>query len=287
MVNFLKIIIKIIKNIFMLILGITEGIIVCLKSLFSGCKRLNKTKTEKVFLAGNGPSLSKTDLLKVKENGFEILCVNYFPSNDERFWVLKPKYLCLMDPSFFLGAASVNVDQNNKLFETLGKVEWDLTIVTSKGRRLPVSNNYIKYEWITPFSFINEHVTRFRYFMYHNNLANCGNQNVAIAALYFLISKGVKDIYISGVDITDYKQYSVNKDNDVIKEEKHYYGSGNKINFVEKGLLQKGEFFKMFEWYAATFKEFNLASKYAEKSNIRVINTSMESYVDAFKREEF
>ena len=155
MVNFLKIIIKIFKNIFMLILGTAEGIIICLKSLFSGCTRLKKAEIEKVFLAGNGPSLAKMDLFKVKENGFEILCVNYFPSNDERFWVLKPKYLCLMDPSFFSGTASVNAKQNIKLFETLGKVDWELTIVTSKGRRLPVSNSYIKYEWITPFSFIN------------------------------------------------------------------------------------------------------------------------------------
>ena len=113
--------------------AVTDGVEILLKSIYKTVRTLSRgerikfseTPGQEVIILGNGPSLNEIDLQEVARHGMEIACVNYFPTKNEEFWRVKPKYLVLFDPGFYLKGESMPPEVK-KLMVLLEKVDWEL-----------------------------------------------------------------------------------------------------------------------------------------------------------------
>lgn len=266
---------------------IMKGVYYTIQTLRLGKREKFIQEPEKsVLIMGNGPSLKNTDIDKILECDPYVCCVNFFPAKDERFMKIKPQFLCLFDPIFFKDAPA-SEEKKKELFDVLEKVDWPLKIVCTQGHELPVKNSYISYAHIAGYPFVGNGLERMRHFLYRKNLTNAGLQNVMIGAGYYFISKKVKEIYLTGLDMSEFKMLYVGEDNEVYLATQHHYGS-EKIKHSDLGIIKKGEFYKLLGCYVTMFEQFYGLEKYARAQGVKVYNLSPESYVDVFeKKTEF
>lgn len=104
---------------------------------------------------GNGPGLTQT-LNDPNDYNFivnkDICVVNAFPA-DEHFFILKPKYLVIMDPAYFVAnQAQIVIKQINDICDNLSNIDWKLTFFmpmqakqNNVFRKRLKENKYIRY----------------------------------------------------------------------------------------------------------------------------------------------
>lgn len=236
---------------------------------------------KRMIIVGNGPSADKLNFEKIKDNNIEILCVNYFASKNELFFKIQPKYYCLIDPLFFNNTN--NDSEINQLIDVLNKVDWEMTLVCLQYQTLPtLQNPYIKILHINSNQY---HGNWVRYKLYSQNKANFGLQNVVLGAIYFCLTSGIKELYLSGVDNDWHRELIVDESNDVYREYQHFYGL-KRVNLTATGELNKGEFYKYIGYYYITMKQYYYASLYAHHLNASVYNLTMTSYIDVFDKND-
>lgn len=264
-----------------------KGIYFSMRTLLSGKREKFVEEPDKsVLIMGNGPSLANTDIEKILEKKPYVACVNFFPAKDKRFMEIKPEFLCLFDPIFFKQTPS-SEEKKKELFDILEKVDWPLKIICTQGHRLSVQNENISYAHIASYSYYGEGLRKFRHFLYRHNLTNCGLQNVMIGAGYYFVSKKMKEIYLAGLDMSEFKMLYVGEENEVYVAAQHHYGN-EKIKHSELGLFKRGEFYKLLGCYVTMFEQFYGLEKYAKSQGVKVYNLTPESYVDVFeKRTDF
>ena len=126
-----------IKKIYMLL----KGLRICLKTILEGTReKFSLEPDKKVLIMGNGPSLKDIDLDKLMVEVTDIVCVNYFPLKDENFFIIKPKYLCILDPVFFEKSTDSTDEKKIQLINLLEKVDWTLKIITLQNQELLLKN---------------------------------------------------------------------------------------------------------------------------------------------------
>lgn len=272
------------KNFFDMIYGLKLSY----NTIMNGKRDVMDNEPEKkVLIMGNGPSLNSTDMEKLKSEVSDIACVNFFPLKDERFFALKPQYLCLLDPVFFTKSENSMETKKNELLCILEKVDWPLKIICIQNNTLPIKNEKIKYCYLCKSAFVGKNIKRFRYFLYRNNLVNLGYQNVIIGAGFYFVSKQVKEIYLAGVDMSEFKLLEVDEDNDICVNTQHHYGN-EKIKHSELGVIKKGEFYKLLNCYVKMFEQFHYLEEYAVFQGVKIYNLSPNSFIDVFeKRQDF
>lgn len=262
---------------------VLKGIVFSMLTLRAGKRERFVEETDKeVLILGNGPSLNDVDIERIIDGNTDVVCVNFFPIKDQRFFEMKPQYLCLLDPVFFQKSATAE-DKKAELFETLEKVDWPMKIICIQGRKLPVNNQNISYSWINGRGFTGMSLKSFRYFLYRKNLTNCGMQNVVIGALYYFVSKKVRRIYLAGVDMSEFKQISIGEDNEIYILTQHSYGE-EKIKYSDTGILKKGDLYILLRCYVTMFEQFRCLQEYAMAQNVEVLNLSPNSYIDVFEK---
>ena len=245
----------------------------------------NNHRTDEAIVLGNGPSLNDIDIASLKTKGIKICCVNYFPlKKQEVFFDIKPEYLCLMDPGFFDYTIEAEKKDYEAFLDVLNKVKWKLEIIAPAGKRLPIENTYITYEWINTHKISYCSSDMLNFFLYKHNLALPGLQNVTIGGLYYFLTANFKKIYIGGVDMSDFKNLYVDENNRVYVDSTHSYGSTRYYydEMQECGIV---EFAPILGAYQRMFVEFKQLSKYAKYLGIEVVNLSINSYIDVFKKE--
>ena len=111
-------------------------------------------------------------------------------------------------------------------------------------------------------------------------------RNVLVTAIYLLILSNVPTIRIFGANMSFFKSLEVNdKTNQVGIVENHFYGKEffelykSKSSNVRTSLSDE-----LLKW-SHVFKEFEKLSGYAISKNIKIINESSNSYIDAFDRK--
>jgi len=240
----------------------------------------NKQKLiKKIHILGNGPS-SLSTFNGSKDDNDEVMCVNYFGLVKD-FLYIKPKYYVLIDPVYFIDLH----DKNLNLINMLNRVTWELILIIPS-KYIKNYDNLITNHHILLQSIRMDYLpgnNKFVYYLYKHNLATPRFQNVIIGCIYIAINKGFKNISLHGVEASEFKNFIVNIDNEILLKTEHFYGQ-NSINLTKEGRLKKGEFWKQLSYYVTMFKEFNHVSKYAKHMDCQVHNHTNNSYIDVFEK---
>lgn len=229
---------------------------------------------------GNGPSLNEALLNNEVEKG-DYFALNMFVLSDY-FKILKPSFYFLVDNVFFNPHDSRERDLSVKIVDSLSKVDWQMALI------IP---NKIDYK---PFAqkLNNPNVTiirantndflgykAIRNFVYKSNLGAPPCQTVMITALFSAINLGYKKIYLYGADHSWTKDLTVNDNNIVCYGDRHVYSTG--LSVVEK----KINIATMLDRFSRMFKSHYIIREYADSLNVRIINKTKGSFVDAYERE--
>jgi len=246
-----------------------------LRKRWKGTNALNKN----MLVVANGPSLNHIDLNRIIEKDTEIICVNYFPCRDKRFFELKPRYLCILDPCILQKTSNNEINsQNQELRKVLEKVNWRLDIVGSWNANIQINNKMIGFIGLSTIPY---HCKFMRKFLYSHNFATTGFQNVAIGALFFAVLSGAKEIYLAGVDNSEFKGYEINEKNEILLAVEHHYGNEK----VRLDNIPIGQFTNLLKCYCKMFEQYSYLADYiSENTDAKVVNLNPYSFVDVFEK---
>lgn len=237
---------------------------------------------KRVVSVGNGPSAGDFPYEKFKNLGYDFMCVNFFALDKERFFKLRPTYYCCIDNAF--GTIYENLlPKQKQLVGVLEQVDWPMIFVCFKGQKLPIQNDYIIYHYINA-NELKGKLTLRKKKLYDRNKATFGYQNVMLATLYYFIMSRTAVIILTGVENDWHRELFVDRNNDVFRKMTHFYGN-ERINITQLGEIRRGELYKYFHYYYITLLNYSLAAKYASASDVRIINSCEESYIDVFVKQ--
>jgi hypothetical protein len=257
---------------------------------------LNNNK--EVVILGNGPSLKDTfndinDYNFIKNK--DIFVVNSF-MKDDKFYELKPKYLCLMDPIYWDTNLSKEVQTllNNDKKE-LEKVCWNLIIFMPKAAKnnnvfkdLSKTNSYIKFCYINTDTSNTSNKT-YLYSMYKQNITMPAVQNVLIGCLYIAINLGYKNIFLYGADHSWHLSLIVNDNNIPCIIDKHFFDREEISQYtpVYKDASWNTPFriSELFKAYMVVHEQYEILEDYSKYMGANIYNLSKFSCIDAFQRK--
>ncbi len=247
---------------------------------------------KEVFILGNGPSLKEMlddhlELLKTKKT----FCVNNFCMS-EYFTLIKPEYYILLDSAFFMikNTSSRFLVLQENIFTALEKnVTWPMTLF------IPAHTDMYK-QWDSlrkkneniNINFINTNLAngfeKISFFLYKNNYAMPVAQNVLIAAIFFSLNMGYKNIYLLGADHSWCQDLCVNDQNQLCILDKHFNGLEKKIFFKGHTSDEVWNMKDILMAWSKTFEGYMILEKYSRYLNKNIYNITQNSYIDAFIR---
>lgn len=254
------------------------------KRIYKNRYSLKNKINSKIHIFGNGPSLFETK--KNYNKNDDLVMVNFAVTTDD-FFDLKPKYLCIADQDFFYTS---KIESNelklrmNAWHSKLEDVDWNLIIVVPsefKGK-LNLKNNYINILVINTLP-LPDKFNFFRHHMYKLNYAAPKMQNVVIFSAYFAIQAGYNKIYLHGVDSDSFKDVFINKKNEMVLIDRHFYGN-KEINLSMQYSYLPGSFYKKLQADVNMFKSYYDLRLYSDEKNVKIINCSKNSMIDSFTR---
>jgi len=245
----------------------------------SDVKFRKKTKGT-INILGNGPSAHVTYLMS-REGNEKIMCLNYFALTNE-FQNYRPESYALLDSWFFLSGD----EKNRSLMNVLNSVSWDMQLfIPAKYKNIMrklISNKNINIKSLRVNHLPGD--SRWVYGLYLKNLATPKFQNVVVACIYISLNRGFSKIKLHGVEASEFTNYTIDENNDVLLETQHSYG--NEIrNMSKEGLIKKGEFWRHLSYYALMLKGFSQVSAYAKYMDSKIYNYTKGSYIDSFEKK--
>lgn len=239
-------------------------------------------KGVKVVVSGNGPSAKEFPFAKFQEQGYDICCVNFFALDEERFFSVKPRFYCCVDPAF-ADPEYLKTADCQRLLHALDRVDWDLQFICYKGEHLPISNPRITLRYVNrnvlfgPLSPLKNRI-------YSRNMASCGFQNVMVSAVYYFVMTKADHILLTGVENNWHLELFVGENNDVYRRDTHFYGTET-INLTQIGDIGKGQLYLYFDWYALTLKQYASMAEFAAMNGVLVENCCCDSFIDVFPKK--
>lgn len=258
----------------------------CLRENFTNYNKY-MVQGEPLYILGNGPSL--TEFIKTTKEPKRICVVNFSGTSSE-FKLLKPQYYILLDPYFFKDP--LKEQKLNQLFNALKEVNWNMFLYIPFYARKSFFNEFKGNPFIKIIPFhtnvLTENMTfvNLRNFIFSKGLAVPQLQNVIAAAIFNMINKGYKTIYLYGVDHSWTQNLIVNKDNIVCLKDIHYYDN-NSITYTP-WYKSNNETYKMHEILrdlANMFISYHTLNDYAKFRGVQIVNKTPNSFIDAFKKE--
>ena len=242
--------------------------------------KYKKNTSEVVSILGNGPSANLT-YLESNEIDDKLMCVNYFALTKE-FLLYKPEYYTLIDPEFFLAKN----DKNNALIDLMNCVSWKMQLFIPF-RYKNIFRGAIKNKNIDIKCFRINYLpgkSKFVYNLYLRNLATPKFQNIIVACLYIALNKGSRRIKLHGVEASEFTNFKVNENNEVLLEAQHSYGNTIR-NMSKEGRIKQGEFWKYLNYYSLMFKGFSQVASYSKYMDSKIYNYTKNSYIDSFEKK--
>jgi len=257
--------------------------------------KVKKQKQDKdCVLLGNGPSLnnmidSNKDFLRNKE----LICVNHFPVY-EHYELLKPKFFMTSAPDLWLDDIDEKfVIASNKLFKAISeKTNWNLDLFipfeAKKYNRWQLhlkSNQNVKIVYYNNVAI--EGWEGFRHFFYKRNIGMPRPHNIMIPSIFNAINLGFKMVYLWGVDHSWLKDISVDDENNALINQKHFYDhdSSKAVHLDKKGIGAR-KLHEILHKFMLAFKGYFVLRDYADKMNVRILNQTEGSFIDAFERDK-
>ena len=279
------------------------------KELYNFFKKLKKNETienyitkekqdKELFILVNGPSLNK-NLDEIIENKqyqqYDLITVNFMP-NDDRFYVIRPKYLIFTDPIFYKNPGQDDKQDKRILdfYDNINKkIDWDITVF--------VPYIFLKDEKWRKQKFTNPHL---RLIPIHKEAPSMDNLSVILFlakrglmgtdfgtvldhCIYIGALMGYKVLYLFGADHTFFEGLCVNDKNQVCRKTTHFYESNPKIEPIYHTYSGKKKPYTMsfFTWeYARIFKGHDIMRSIADYLGVKVVNKTPGSMIDSYCR---
>jgi Protein of unknown function DUF115. len=255
---------------------------------FKKTKPIEK-KYNQCLIMGNGPSLIES-LEKNKEqlSELDIVAVN-FMANSPEYLVYKPAIYILCDPAFWFETPSEDTKKRiSDFYKSLAeKTDWHLQLYlpyqAKKEKKIKIilsQNPHICLNYYNKTKV--EGFSKFNHWTYHKQWGMPRAQNVLVAALMLAIYSGYKNIYLAGADNDWIKNIWVDEKNNVRLNDFHYYKD------TEKNTSRMLSF-KLHDTYTLfyfMFRSYTYIETYAVLKNVKIYNTGIKSFIDAFEKKE-
>ncbi len=248
------------------------------------CYFIKDSEGKELRILANGTALSSVKMTNCDEK------IDYCMLNNacltDLFVEVKPSLFVLADPGYFIEAYKDEVA--NKALCALGDVYWPMVLCVpfqyKKNIQSYVVNNpkiSLKYYHTNPYW----GWKRISLFLYKHNFSMPSSQNVLIPCIYIGILKGYSAIRLYGANHSWTENLTVNSANEVCLKDVHYYDSGEIKSTPWK--KKNGTLYKMHEILSdlsMTFAAYHNLRTFADYMNVKVINMTANSYIDAFER---
>lgn len=237
-----------------------------------------------LIILANGPSLRQTiDEFGKRLRDFPTLAVN-FAANSPEFFELKPKYYVLADPHFFRATDDENV---KRLLENLSSATWPMQLFVDRRYKNAFANalNLPENVKLESFNAIGaEGFARFERLAYRSGLAMPRPRNVLIPSIMIGLKLGYRTIYICGADHSWMRDIAVTEDNVVVSGMTHFYkDSSSEVN-RSRNEYRGYRLHQIINSYYIAFLSYHKIKRYADSIGARIINSTPDSYIDAFPR---
>jgi hypothetical protein len=245
-------------------------------------------------ILGNGPSLRQTlenDLAFLQQA--ELYCVNNFASSPE-YALLKPQNYALLDPAFFLYSEANNgrQDVEKTIRCLLNLTVWPMNLYVPQSAR----GSYLVRQVQRTHSgsnavrvvFYNYTVVRgyawFRHFIFRKGWGMPQSQNILAASLYLAITRCFREVYLFGADHSWHEEIRITDSNELLMKQEHFYDKPGDATYIPVWDVVK---LAQFASLSKAFYSYEVLRDYAQTLQVRVLNASAKSYVDAFIRVKF
>lgn len=243
-----------------------------------------KQSSEAVILA-NGPSLKfSLENNRVFFENKDIFCVNLFASTPY-YTELKPTNYILLDDAF----TDVNHQQASLAISSLiANTSWPVNLhIPYKFKNSPhLVHNIKKNSFIKPIYFnyvILETFDLLRFFLFRHGLGMPQCQNVLIASIFTCINMMYSKIYLFGADHTWHENIKLDDENEIIALDTHFYGV--KTYKTTDSFSQNESYLaRQFLSLHKVFRGYEIIARYANYRHVTILNASVRSYIDVFKK---
>jgi len=283
-----------IEKLYFVITNLAQTFVSVIRIIFlTRIKKFSKVQInyEDLLILANGPSLNSSiekHLYFTKNK--ELLCVNFFP-NTSYFENLKPRHYVISAPELWREDAIEPYQKlSSELFSNLAKkTNWQLFMWIPyqakkyKNWRTHLnSNQNIKISYYNPTPI--EGFNWFKRLCFDLQLGMPRPHNVLIPSLMLAIKMGYKNIYIWGADHSWLKEISVDENNRVLVNQKHFYDENISKPQPMNKLKGTRKLHEVLQKFIYAFKGYFEIDYYAQKKGINIYNATPGSYIDAFKR---
>ena len=263
---------------------------ICLLSRFFVTSRKSALH-KKCIILGNGPSLHESIGSADNLNEYDLFAVNYFAQSD-LFTQVKPRFYVILAPEIWQESPMQKVKkERDALFSIIKNVNWEMYFYipffakkSDFWKPLFCEHPCIKiiYFNATPV----EGLRTINYYLYKRNLGMPRPHNVLTPCLMFAIAQKYEEVYLFGADHSWLKDIWVSDANEVLLTQKHFYDMATAKplpmqNYKENKTRSLHEILHKFMLAFASYFEINA---YAKSQNVRIINATPQSYIDAFER---
>ncbi|HQP03042.1 MAG: hypothetical protein KBB11_06175 [Bacteroidales bacterium] len=254
----------------------------------------NRAVVNEAVILGNGPSLSgmiseNAEFLK----GKELFAVNYFALSDD-YHTLRPRNYVMIDFTFYYNTIGdeESILKRDKLWQRIASfTTWEMNLYLpfnakkhSYWKKFVCENKNIRVKYINVTAV--EGLRGLRNYFFSKMLGMPRPHNVIIPSLMIAVKMGFKTIYLWGVDHSWLANVSVDENNVVFVNNKHFYD----FNTSKPGLyiLKNTPAARMHEMlysWMCTFESYFIINDYASKYNVSIINQTPNSLIDAFVKK--
>ena len=246
------------------------------------------SKDKKLCLLGNGPSFSliEENIDKLKDYDF---CAVNLSVNTELFFILKPKMLVMVDMIFW---KQPELDKIKKAWNNIQRINWDIQVFLPYDFPNSMKNTFEKSKYVKVCRYANNcwdpethRAKQLKMWLYKKGLVSPNGTNVSIAAIYTSILNGYKEINLLGVEHSWMRDIKVNEKNEVILIDRHYYGDTEHI-----WCDYDGNPIKLIDFLGSqlvTFTGHLYLQDFANYMNVKIINRTAGSYIDAYEKKSF
>ena len=270
------------------------GMVKILKgTTFRSRKKNPIAKDETCYILGNGPSLNK--VLNGNKISFEtenLFVVNGFGAS-ELYTQIKPSFYILADPAYFVENInqSVQMKVDNLFVDLNEKTGWPVHFFVPFKAVKITREKFKENSNITVYGYNNVNTWKgFKWFdrwVYHNQWAIVSGFNVLMSAIHLAICIGFEKIYLLGVDHSWHKNVIVGEDNLLYEYDTHFYDEKPKLTPVlteKKGIMRFEKYHEQLGGLKKTFESYHYIQDYAKYMDVKILNCTSGSYIDAFER---
>lgn len=251
-----------------------------------------KARNDSLVILANGPGLSQyIEVSPEPESGTDFMCVNLF-ALDSHFEFFMPRHYVIFDPLFFVGLDDPG-SMASKVFSAIQeKLRWSMTLyipLRFKGYEAQIEKLALS-EKLQIIFFRDAGLpldgAGISLWLMEHQVIMPRAQNVLVAAIYVGILLGYPRIFLEGADHSWHKYLHLNSENKLMIKDVHFYDGNPKMTPLLKDSENRVHFSveDIFRAYYLLHKSYKVLARIAIRKDVRVINRTPDSFIDAFEK---